>query len=118
MWFQVFNVQTAGYSAAIVHNYEGNDSIMPMSGDSKCKFDLLLVRQSTVKCCESIDALGLVNCHNHVLPFEVYSCGFFVSGVKITVLILIIVTQNPVAQSVQSFEESKDFSLHLNLQSD
>ena len=30
-------MQRAGFSAAIVHNFEGNNAVMPMAGDSMCK---------------------------------------------------------------------------------
>ena len=56
VFFQVLNVQTAGYSAAIIHNYEGNDSIMPMSGDSKCKSERV---DGSHKCCQSLGALSI-----------------------------------------------------------
>ena len=36
--FQVFNVESAGFLAAIVHNYEGDDSIMSMGGDLSCEY--------------------------------------------------------------------------------
>lgn len=37
LYLQVLNVQEKTYSAAIIHNFQGNDTLDDMTSDPKCK---------------------------------------------------------------------------------